>query len=128
MAHIKYRAVVNVQFFGTIVNGIPLYRVTDKLLPYSFTNHDSIGCCHKSTPALLTEETLFAAFVPIADSLCTATIEAVRNTSGMVGCQKYFYCIKQCIDCISRKLLIHLVSSSSWVIVLILHFFRNHLI
>lgn len=38
MAHIKYRAVVNVQFFGAVVNGIPLYRVANELPPYSFTN------------------------------------------------------------------------------------------
>lgn len=36
MAHIKYRAVVNAQFFGAVINGIPLYRVADDFLLYRF--------------------------------------------------------------------------------------------
>ena len=78
MTHIKYRAVVDPQFFGTVVNGMPLNCVADDFLPYGIAKvgpgHYSMGCCHKSTPVLFTEETLFAAFVLIADSLCAAAM------------------------------------------------------
>lgn len=107
MAHVKYRAVVNAKFPCAVVNGIALYRVADDFLSYGFAKmglrHDGMGGCHKSTPTLFAEETLFAAFVSIADGFCAAAIGTVRNPNGIFGCQEYFYRIKQCIDCIGGK-------------------------
>lgn len=59
---------------------------------------------HESTSALLAEEALFATFVSILDCLCAVAIGAAGNSSGIFGCQKHFYRIKQSIDCISGKL------------------------
>lgn len=88
MVHVKYRAVVDARFFGAVIKGIPLYRVADDFLPYGFAEvglrHDGMGLCHKSTPALFAEEMPFAAFVSIVDNLCTAAIEAVRDSGGII--------------------------------------------